>query len=153
MQRVQVFDRLPGHAFGVPAFAVSPRRRGRLDPSATARVIDYLQAENRVLREQLASATGSSFSTAASVSEIVSPANNFRPVSISNRTQPNAHTSDRSFLVTDPETRVSTQVPYRNVKQLSVMSKAADVAIIVGEIALVLTLLGIYVWLCPHCEI
>jgi len=39
--------------------------------------------------------SGSARSTAASVSEIVSPANNGRPVSISRRTQPNAQTSLR----------------------------------------------------------
>jgi small nuclear ribonucleoprotein (snRNP)-like protein len=36
-----------------------------------------------------------------------------------------AAVSDRSFLVTDPETHVSTQVPYRNVKQIDAMSKGA----------------------------
>jgi small nuclear ribonucleoprotein (snRNP)-like protein len=40
-----------------------------------------------------------------------------------------AAVSDHSFLVTDPETHVSTQVPFRNVKQISAMSKSAEIAI------------------------
>lgn len=39
---------------------------------------------------------------------------------------------DHSFLVMDPETHVTIQVPYRNVKHLNAMSPIAKIAIGVG---------------------
>jgi len=64
-----------------------------------------------------------------------------------------AAVSDRSFLVTDPETQVSTQVPYRNVKQIRAMSNGAKSAI--PAVAWAIILIGIVAWTVVycHCEI
>ena len=47
-----------------------------------------------------------------------------------------AGVGNHSFFVTDPETQVSTQVPYRNVKQVNAMSTGAKIAIVAGGIVL-----------------
>ena len=49
---------------------------------------------------------------------------------------------DHSFLVTDPETQVSTQVPYRNVRQISAMSTGAKVVIAAGVVAAIIVILA-----------
>lgn len=59
-----------------------------------------------------------------------------------------AAVSDHSFLVTDPETHASTQVPYRNVKQIRAMSKGAKEAII--SAAVVTAIILIYVECAGH---
>ena len=46
-----------------------------------------------------------------------------------------------SFVITDPETHVSTQVAYSNVKQLNALSHGARIAITVGVIG------AIAIWL------
>ena len=54
--------------------------------------------------------------------------------------------SDRSFLVTNPETLVSTQVPYRHVKRISSISNDAKSVIIDVTFFTAIVLLSVACW-------
>ena len=54
--------------------------------------------------------------------------------------------SDRSFLVSDAETHVSTQVPYRNVRQINAMSKGAEEVTATAAVVAAITLIYVACW-------
>lgn len=64
-----------------------------------------------------------------------------------------AAVGSHSLFVTDAETQISTQVPFRNVKQISAMSTHAKIGIAVGAaLATVLVLVWLNCYLSEACQ-